>query len=101
MFAAPLPEWLREIPDGTRVALRVVPRAGADSVDEPREGRLRVRVTAAPADGKANAAVCKLLAKRLGTAKSNVSVVSGALAREKIVEVSGMKPGEVRDALAP
>lgn len=50
---------------------------------------LRVRVSAVPDKGKANAAVAALLAKALGVAKSAVSVVSGETARMKTLEVAG------------
>ena len=50
---------------------------------------LRVRVSAVPDKGKANAAVVALLAKALGVPKSSVSVVSGETARLKTVAISG------------
>lgn len=70
-----------------RVTVRVTPRAKKDEIiaGDP----LRVRVTAAPVDGAANAAVCKLLAKHYGLRKSAVRVVSGETARTKIVEIEG------------
>ena len=71
-----------------RLAVRVTPRASADRIDGfDAEGRLRVRVTAAPADGAANAAVAKLLAKALGLPGRDVMLVSGATAREKVFDV--------------
>lgn len=45
--------------------MRVIPRARRDELAGVRDGRLLVRVTAPPVDGKANAAVCALAA--LGT----------------------------------
>jgi uncharacterized protein (TIGR00251 family) len=70
-----------------RVTVRVTPRANRDEVvpGDP----LRVRVTAAPVDGKANAAVCKLLAAHYGVRKSAVRVVSGETSRTKVVEIDG------------
>jgi uncharacterized protein (TIGR00251 family) len=100
MSSLPSPDWLRTVPGGVRLTLRVTPRASADRVDGPRDGRLRVRVTAAPADGAANLAVCRLLAKRVGAARSDVSLVRGAKGREKTVEIAGVDAGEVRRALA-
>ena len=49
----------------------------------------KIAVTAPPEDGKANAAVSKLLAKFFRTAKSNIAVVSGATARTKQLEIAG------------
>jgi uncharacterized protein (TIGR00251 family) len=68
-----------------------------------REGALVVRVTAPPVDGKANAALCKLLARTLGVAPSGVTVVRGHAARDKLVEVDGLETEIVlqRLGLAP
>lgn len=54
-----------------------------------------MRVTAPPEGGKANAAVCKVLAKALGVPKSRVRVVRGDTARHKSVEVTALDPGSV------
>lgn len=50
---------------------------------------LRVRVSAVPDKGKANAAVVALLAKALGVPKSAVSVVSGETGRMKTLAIVG------------
>ena len=50
---------------------------------------LRLRVSAVPDKGKANAAVVALIAKALGVAKSSVSVTSGETARLKTLVVVG------------
>lgn len=80
-----------------RLSVRVTPRASRDGIDgfDP-EGVLRVRVTAAPADGAANAAVVKLLARALGLPARDVVLVSGATGREKIFDV----PIEVEEVRA-
>lgn len=74
------------------------PRASKDEVTV-RDGRVFVRVTAAPTDGKANAAVCALLAKTLGVPKSAVRVQRGAASRAKVVSIEGMGEQEVKRCL--
>ena len=74
-----------------RIAVRVQPGARRDDVAGEREGTLLVRVTAPPVEGKANEAVRRLLAKRLGIAPGRVSVVRGASSRHKLVEIDGME----------
>ena len=82
---------------GIRLRLKVAPKAKRNEIggwlDEPDGGKaLKVAVTAAPEDGKANAAVIALLAKEWGVAKSAISVVSGATDRRKLVEIRGPSP---------
>lgn len=96
-----------------RISVRLVPRASRDQVvgfepaagdgsGEAPDGRpavLRVRVTAPPVEGRANAALTRLLAKRLGVARRDVSVVSGQSSRRKVVAVEGLSLAEVRERL--
>ncbi|MAU51953.1 MAG: hypothetical protein CMN17_06145 [Roseovarius sp.] len=71
---------------GTRIALRVTPRASRDRLVA--EGAvLRAYVTTIPEGGKANAAVQALLARALGLAKSRLRLVQGQSARDKVFEV--------------
>ena len=74
----------------TRIHVRVTPRAGKDEIVARDGGDLLVRVTAAPDGGKANEAVCRLVAKSIGVPKSAVSVVRGHTARHKTLEVVGV-----------
>ena len=66
-------------PEGltAKIAVRLTPRAGRDGVE-----------------GKANEALERLLAKVLKVAKSSVRVVSGAIARLKQVEITGLEQEE-------
>ncbi len=81
--------WRRE--GGTiLIDLKVIPNANADGLegvvlDADGRQRLQLRIKAPPVDGKANAAVLKLLAKRLGCPRSALSIVAGASARLKRV----------------
>ena len=82
-----------------RVAVRVHPRARRDEIVGQRAGALLVRVTAPPVEGRANDALCRLLARRLGVAPGRVSVVRGAAARDKVVEVAGVDTDALRREL--
>jgi uncharacterized protein len=81
------------------VAVRVKPRGGRDAVEGVVEGRLVVRVSAPPVEGRANAAVERLVADALGVPKSRAAVVAGAKAREKLVRVEGLSAAEARARL--
>lgn len=69
--------------------MRTIPRAARDEIAGVRDGRLLVRVSAPPVDGRANAAVCALLAKAAGVPKGAVSVVRGETSRDKRVRIEG------------
>ena len=64
-----------------------------------RAGAVVIRVTAPPVDGKANAALCALVAERAGVPRSHVRVVRGMTSREKVVRVEGVEPAVLRMAL--
>lgn len=84
-----------------RVAVRLQPRARRDEIAGMRGDAVLIRVTAPPVDGRANAALCAFVAKRAGVPKSSVSVVVGASARDKVVEVEGLDDAALRAALSP
>ena len=69
------------------MSIRVVPRSRRDEVGGERDGRLLVRTTAAPVDGKANAAVCRLLAAHFGVRPRQVEIVAGDRHRDKVVRI--------------
>jgi uncharacterized protein YggU (UPF0235/DUF167 family) len=57
---------------------------------------VRIWVTAAPTDGMANDAVCRLLAERVGVPPSSVSVRRGHKGRDKVLAVEGITSEEIR-----
>jgi uncharacterized protein (TIGR00251 family) len=70
------------------IAVRVTPRSSRPGIGGWREGsdgreELEVRVSAAPTDGDANAAVIKLLAKELGVPKGSIEILGGETSRHK------------------
>jgi uncharacterized protein (TIGR00251 family) len=86
-------------PPVARIAVRLQPRASANEVIEERNGEIAVRVTAPPVDDKANAAVIKLVAGRLGIPKSRVKIARGHKSRSKILEIEGLGEKEARSGL--
>ena len=71
---------------GTEIAVRVTPRAARNAVLVDGDA-IRVTVTTVPEDGKANAAVVKLLAKALGVARTRLVLERGAGARDKLFRI--------------
>ena len=78
------------------VRVRVTPRARRSELAGVRDGVLLARVAAPPVDGRANAALCALIAEAAGVPKSRVSVVRGAGSREKVVRVEGVDQAALR-----
>jgi len=83
-----------------RLSLKVIPSSSRDTVAGWLGEMLKVRVTAPPERGKANAAVERLLAAALGTNRDAVRIVSGTTSPQKTVEIEGLSLAEVRRRLA-
>lgn len=81
------------------IAVRLTPRAAADAIVPGADGKLAVRVTAPPVEGRANEALCRLIAKRAGVPRSRVAVVRGEKSREKVVRIEAADPAAVRASL--
>lgn len=79
--------------------VRLQPRARRDEVVGERDGRIVIRVTAPPVEGRANAALCRLVAKAVGVPPSRVGVVRGQGTRDKLVRVDGVDEATARRAL--
>jgi uncharacterized protein YggU (UPF0235/DUF167 family) len=86
--------------ESCEIALHLIPRARVNEIAGERNGVLLVRVTAPPVDGRANAALCRLIAKRVGVGVRSVSVLHGTGSREKVVRVEGISAEDLRRALS-
>ncbi len=82
-------------PDGVLLAVKAVPGAAQDQVSGRLGDRLKVRVSAPPEGGKANKAICDLLARELGIRRRDVLVVHGLSQAEKIVRILGVTVADV------
>ncbi len=88
-------------PDSYQVIrVRVQPRASRDELAGWLEDTLRVRVTAPPLDGRANAAVRGLIARAAGVPPSAVGIIAGERGRDKLVAVAGLTLDALRARLA-
>lgn len=81
------------------LAVRVQPRAKRDEVVGERGDAVVIRVAAPPVDGKANVALCRFVAARVGVPRGAVSVVRGESSRDKLLRVEGVESDAVRAAL--
>ncbi|HEX2537451.1 MAG TPA: DUF167 family protein [Pseudolabrys sp.] len=90
------PPWIAGA-GAVAVTVRLTPKGGRDAIDGVEtlaDGRtvLKARVRAAPSEGEANDALCRLLAKALGVPPRDVSLTAGATARIKRLAIAGHVP---------
>ena len=88
----------------SQISIRVTPRSAKPGIGGWRPGadgreELEVRAAAAPADGAANAAVVRLLAKALDLPRSDIDIVGGMTSRHKRISVP-LELDEVRRRLS-
>jgi uncharacterized protein len=89
--------------NGLSVTIRLTPKGGRDAIDgveQLSDGRvvLKVRVRALPSEGEANTALIALLARATGMAPRRISLVAGATARIKRLQIDG-DPADLAAAL--
>ncbi len=91
---------LRLATDGLSLAVRVQPGAGRDRLvglqpDAAGDLALKLKVAAPPEDGRANAAVIRLLAKALQLPRGSLSLRQGERDRSKVVAIASDRPAEL------
>jgi hypothetical protein len=98
MVESPIP--IGETADGAIFRIRVVPKASRSEAAGIQGDALKLRITAAPVEGKANDDCIRLLAKILGVKRTQVTIIAGHAARTKTVAVEGIKAGAVAAILS-
>jgi uncharacterized protein (TIGR00251 family) len=79
--------------------LRIVPNARRSEVVGEHGDAVKVKVAAPAVDGKANAALLKFIAEKLGVSTRSLTLVSGEKSRDKLLEISEMDPESARRLL--
>jgi uncharacterized protein len=89
-------DWsITEANGNVTFAVRVVPRSSRNRVVGVEGGALKIKLTAPPVEGAANAALIEFVAEWLGVKRSAVSIASGDKARNKLVRVNGVTREQV------
>jgi uncharacterized protein len=86
--------------EGVLLPVRAQPGARKPGVLGEQAGALKVAVSAAPQDGKANQALVELLRKALGLKRSQVELVSGQTSRDKRFVIRGLAANDLQQRLA-
>ncbi len=71
-----------------KIIIKAKPGAKEDRIEKVDEANYVVYVQAPPIDGKANAAIIKLLATHFDVSQSLVEIISGHMARVKVIEIN-------------
>jgi uncharacterized protein YggU (UPF0235/DUF167 family) len=82
-----------------RIDVTVSPGAARTELVGRHGSGWRARVAAAPERGKANEALCDLIARALNVPRRSVRVVAGRGGRAKVVEVDGLDAAEIERRL--
>ena len=83
--------------DGNHVTfwLKVRPRSSRERLTADSSGELRLETHAPPAEGEANEACARFLARELRLPQACVVILSGQKARRKLIRVTGHSPADV------
>jgi hypothetical protein len=81
------------------IPVHVLPRGSRSGIVGVQHGRLRIKTTAPPADGRANKDVARQLAGLFGVPPSRISLKTGARSRQKtyVIEDPATIPDWVKD----
>jgi len=86
---------------GSALAVRVIPRAGRNQIVELMDdGRVKVRLAAAPVNGEANQQLIRFLADALDVPKSAIEIVAGLTSRDKLVTVLNLDAETLQQRIA-
>jgi uncharacterized protein len=72
------------------LVVRVTPNSSVNHISLESDGRLAVKLTSPPVEGKANKDLVKLIAKKLGIPQSDVSIKRGEHSRDKVLVIRGV-----------
>ncbi len=86
---------------GIALAIRVIPRARTDEVSEiMADGTIKIRLKAPPVEGKANAALVRLLSKVLEVPQNAIEIIGGETRRNKLVAILDVDPVKVQEKIS-
>lgn len=77
------------------ISVKLQPRSSRNQVVGREGDSYRIKVTAPPVDGKANAALVKLLAKKLGIPPKKIDILSGHTSRLKTIRIQDLSLPDV------
>lgn len=88
-------QWNRAVENGVELRVKIIPRASRTEAQGLHGDALKVCLTAAPVDGKANEALIRFLADTLEVPRANIEIRAGQTGRKKIVQIAGINAEEL------
>jgi uncharacterized protein (TIGR00251 family) len=92
-------EIFRTTDRGVKLTISVVPRSSRCEIAGIHNNTLRIKLTSPPVDNEANTQCCAFIAKLLGIAKRQVSIVRGKTSRRKTVHIEGVSEDAIKEKL--
>ena len=87
------PAWYYWQDDCLILNCRVQPRGGKDGFGDIMGDQIKLRISAPPVDGKANAHLIKFLAHEFSVPQQNIRIIRGESGRQK--QISILNPGRL------
>ncbi|PYS19437.1 MAG: DUF167 domain-containing protein [Acidobacteria bacterium] len=83
-----------------KLKIRVIPNARKTEFSGSRGDEIVLRLNAPAIEGRANAAAVEFLSRFFGVSRSAVVIIGGERSRHKIIEIVGLKNGDLERKLA-
>ena len=77
--------------------LKVKPRSSRERLSLNSAGEMQLEVHAPAAEGEANEACCRFLARKLGVPPRAVTIEAGQKSRHKLIRIAACAPGELEE----
>jgi hypothetical protein len=89
-----------DVPENSvTISVKIQPRTSRNEISFTDDGGIKIKLTAPPVDGAANAALIKLLSDRLSIGKSAITILTGETSRNKIIKINGLRRSDMERLL--
>ncbi|MFI3291827.1 MAG: DUF167 family protein [Opitutales bacterium] len=82
------------------IAIKIIPNSSKNQFVGILDGALKIKITAPPIEGKANAQLIKFLSKQSGVSKSKIIIESGSTSKHKMISIEGFNADSLERALS-
>jgi uncharacterized protein (TIGR00251 family) len=90
---------IKQTKSGLSLDVIVQPKSSRNEIAGMHGDRLKIKLTAPPVDGKANAALIAFLAKKLGITRSRITILRGETGRKKTLLIHSLSEEDIHALL--